>query len=122
MATGLNLDDKVEIMATKQAFIMKPWRTTRNSLCEHPYMYDGDEVCELVAVYILNIIAKKYNKDDIGLYRDGGLAVQKDIINIFYDDGLKILIQYFQYYTNQNFVQIFRFSQSFFYIHLIFGN
>ena len=36
--------------------------------------YGGAEVCELVGTYLLRLIAEKYNKNDIGLYRDDGLA------------------------------------------------
>ena len=32
--------------------------------------YDGAEVCELVGTYMLNVLSKKYNKNDFGLYRD----------------------------------------------------
>ena len=41
--------------------------------------YDGAEVCELVDSFMLNKINEKYNKNDIGLYRDGDLAVFKNI-------------------------------------------
>ena len=37
-----------------------------------------DEVCELVGTYMLNVLSKKYNKNDFGLYRDDGLAVLKN--------------------------------------------
>ena len=40
--------------------------------------YDGAEVCELVGTYLLSLIAEKYNKADIGLYRDDGLAIFKN--------------------------------------------
>ena len=39
--------------------------------------YDGADVCELVGTYMLNILFKKYNKNNFGLYRDDGLAVLK---------------------------------------------
>ena len=41
--------------------------------------YDGAEICELVGVYILSLLSKKCVKNDIGLYRDDGLAVFKNI-------------------------------------------
>jgi hypothetical protein len=41
--------------------------------------YDGAEVCELVGLYLLSIISELYNKDDVGLYRDDGLAVFHNI-------------------------------------------
>ena len=41
--------------------------------------YDGAEVCELVWIFILYQLSRKYNKNNIGLYRDDGLAVFKNI-------------------------------------------
>ena len=40
--------------------------------------YDGAEVCELVDTYILDVLSKKYNKNDFGLHRDDRLAVFKN--------------------------------------------
>ena len=37
--------------------------------------YDGTEVCELIGIFILYQLSRIYNKNDIGLYRDDGLAV-----------------------------------------------
>ena len=39
--------------------------------------YDGTEVCELVGLFILNDLCNEYGKDNIGLYRDDGLAIFK---------------------------------------------
>ena len=67
--------------------------------------FDGAEVCELVGTYILSLIAQKYEKKNIGLYRDDGLAVfantsgpqnekiKKDFVKIFRDKGLEIVIK-----------------------------
>ena len=67
--------------------------------------YDGAEVCELVGLYILNTIALRYGKNQVGLYRDDGLAafrnisgsraerIKKDITKVFHDLGLKITIE-----------------------------
>ena len=41
--------------------------------------YDGAEVCELVGLYILHNLGKKYDKKNIGLYRGDGLAVFKKV-------------------------------------------
>ena len=41
--------------------------------------YDGAEVSELVGIFMLNKISEKYNKNDLGLYRDDGLAVFKNV-------------------------------------------
>ena len=40
--------------------------------------YDGAEVCELVGSFLLYQLSNKYNKKDISLYRDDGLAVFKN--------------------------------------------
>ena len=65
--------------------------------------YDGAEVCELVGIFILYQLSLKYNKNNIGLYRDDGLAVFKNISgpqaekikkhfqNIFCKNNLNIL-------------------------------
>ena len=67
--------------------------------------FDGAEICELVGVYILNLLGEKYGKDRVGLYRDDGLAcfenvsgpqaekIRKDVIKIF---KTKIRPQYYQ--------------------------
>ena len=67
--------------------------------------YDGAEVCELVGPFILNDLCNEYGKDNIGLYRDDGLAIfkdtsgpqaeriRKDITRRFKTHGLNITIQ-----------------------------
>ena len=39
--------------------------------------FDGAEVCELVGLYILNILSQKFGSGNIGLYRDDGLGCFK---------------------------------------------
>ena len=41
--------------------------------------YDGAKVCELIGVYVLHLIGKKYDSKNIGLHRDDGLAVFKNV-------------------------------------------
>ena len=67
--------------------------------------YNGAEVCELVGTYMLNLLSKKYNKNDFVLHRDDGFAVlknksglqsqqvKKNIHKIFKEDGLDINMQ-----------------------------
>ena len=67
--------------------------------------YDGAEVCELVGTFILHQLASKCNKENIGISRDDGLAVFKDIsspeaerikkdfVKVFKRNGLNITIQ-----------------------------
>ena len=67
--------------------------------------FDGEEVCELVGNFLLYQLSIKFNKNDIGLYRDDGLAVfknvngqqaekiKKDIQKLFKENNLSITIQ-----------------------------
>ena len=67
--------------------------------------FDGAEVCELVGCFILHKLSRKYNKRNIGLYRDDGLAVfknisgpqseriKKDFQKTFQHHGLEIVIK-----------------------------
>ena len=41
--------------------------------------YDGAEICELVGLFILNQLYNEYGQSNIGLYRDDGLAVFRNI-------------------------------------------
>ena len=66
--------------------------------------YDGAEVCELIGIFMLSLIRNKYNPSNIGLYRDGGLAVfrntsgrqsekvKKIFQKMFKNKGLDIII------------------------------
>ena len=40
--------------------------------------YDGAEVWELSGIFMLSLIANKYNPNNIGLYRNDGLAIFKN--------------------------------------------
>ena len=63
------------------------------------------EISELVGNYLLYELSKLYEKNDLGLYRDGGLAVfrirmrkiRKLIKSIFRENDLKITIQCVQF-------------------------
>ena len=66
--------------------------------------FDGAEVCELVGLYLLDKLSKLLGKDNVGLYRDDGLAavkstsgpvldkMRKNIITLFKSKGLGITI------------------------------
>ena len=67
--------------------------------------YDGAEVCELVGCYILNQLSTVMRKELVGLYRDHGLDIMKNvsgpeierkrkqIIKTFKDCGLNITMK-----------------------------
>ena len=64
--------------------------------------YDGAEICDLVGLFLLHDLAKKFGSEHVGLYRDDGLAIiqsksariadkmRKDIHEIFRAHGVKI--------------------------------
>ena len=64
--------------------------------------YDGAEVCEIVGIFLLNLLQDRFGKGCVGLYRDNGLAVlpntsgpqaekaSKDITHIFKMQELRI--------------------------------
>ena len=41
--------------------------------------YDGAEVCQLVGLYLLNLLTNEFGKGNIGLYRDDGLSCFQNI-------------------------------------------
>ena len=74
--------------------------------------YDGAEICELVGLLILHKLSSLVKKTDVGLYRDDGLIVvrnmrgrstdklRKNIINTFKEIGLQIEIETGMYSVN----------------------
>ena len=64
--------------------------------------YDGGELCELVGLYLLDLLTKEFGKQNIGLYRDDGLScfenisgpdsekIKKNLFKIFKNNGLGI--------------------------------
>ena len=67
--------------------------------------YDGVEVCELVSSFLLYALSLKYNKTNIGLYRDDRLSVfrnvsyphceeiKKEFQQLIMQHGLKLIIK-----------------------------
>ena len=82
------------------------WKKKANHDCFDVTMgsYDGAEICEIIGLYILNNLSKILGKNNVGLYRDDGLAVmktksgrlvdktRKEIIKIFKEIGFQIEI------------------------------
>ena len=94
-------------MVPKLLYFETPWvkKNTPGNFNVTMGSYDGAEVCELVGVYILSLLANRVDKEDTGLYRDDGLIIvrnltgpqtdktRKDIIKIFKEIGFKIEIK-----------------------------
>ena len=67
--------------------------------------YDRVEVCELLGSFLLSALSLKYNKTNLGFYRDDGLAVfknvsgahsekiKKEFQKLFPQHGLKLIIK-----------------------------
>jgi hypothetical protein len=95
-----------------------PWiKRNNNSLFDVTMgCFDGAEICELVGLYILNDLSRKFGKDFVGLYRDDGLALvkgksgrvidnaRKDLCKLFRQYDLKITSQV--YYQKVNFLDV----------------
>ena len=64
--------------------------------------YNGAELCELVRLYLLDLLTKEFGKQNIGLCRDDGLScfenmsgpdsekIKKNLFKIFKNNGLGI--------------------------------
>ena len=79
-----NNDYKIIVHARKSLLYNygEPWVKKNNETFDVTMgAYVGAEICELVGLYLLSIITKQYDKNDIGLYRDDGLAVFKTSVD-----------------------------------------
>ena len=74
--------DRETIFHTRKSLLYKegePWIKKRtNNFDVTMGSYDGADVCELIGIFMLSLIGNKYNPNNIGLYRDDGLAVFKN--------------------------------------------
>ena len=101
-------DIKIIMHARKSLLFDKgtPWKKNDSDELFDVTMgsYDGAEICELVGLYTLRILSKRYGKEYIDRFWEDGLAVFKDITgsradiirkeitNIFKELGLNITI------------------------------
>ena len=75
----------------------KPWIKDNNSdFSVAMGSYNGAEVCELTGLFMLNELSKKFDKDNIGLYRDDGLSVFKNYSGHQNDKVRKEMIDLFK--------------------------
>ena len=101
-------NEKKIIMQAKRSLLFSrntTWgKKTRKSLFDVTMgSFDGAETCELVGSYLLSELAPEYG-NDIGLYRDDGLAafnktpretenIKKHICKVFSDHNLKLTFE-----------------------------
>ena len=67
--------------------------------------YDGAEVCELIGIFLLNLLGRQYDTKNIGLYRDDGLSIfkncsgpqmgkiKKHLQKVFKNNGFDVIIE-----------------------------
>ena len=83
--TLLSDDDKAIIHHVRKASLFndqQTWVKRDSGLFDMTMRaYDGAKVCELVGNYLLYKLSKSYEKKDIGLYRDNGLAFLRIKVN-----------------------------------------
>ena len=95
-----------------------PYSSIRNQLGQRKMRvdvtmgsFDGAELCELVRLYILHLLSSMFNKDQVGLYRDDGLAAlklygpefdraRKDIVQTFKDCDLHVTVEILLHQTD----------------------
>ena len=85
----------------------EPWKKKNTDSCFDVTMgsYDGTEICELVGIYVLFLLANIIDRNNSGLYLDDGLIllrnvnrqnmdrIRKNVIKIFKQVGFKIKIR-----------------------------
>ena len=66
--------------------------------------HDSTEVCELIGIFLLNLLGRQYNTKNSSLYRDDGLSIfknwsglqmekiKKRLQKVFKNNGLDIII------------------------------
>ena len=58
--------------------------------------YDSAEVCEIVGSYILNLWDNTLDKDLLGLHRDDGLAIVRNLSGLKIERKRKAIIKLFK--------------------------
>ena len=78
-------EDEIEAISNPRKLLLfsngKTWRKRTNGSLFDVTMgsFDGAEVCELVGLFVLAQLPKKYQNGSVGLYLDDGLGVLQDL-------------------------------------------
>ena len=106
--TELNESEMEIIMHTKHSLLIhnnEEWEKKSGDFDVTMGSFDGAETCELIGLYMLNLIQQHVPAHQIGLYRDDGLSIipnangqkldrlRKKITQIFKSEGLKITVE-----------------------------
>ena len=75
--TIINLDDHDKIIYHSRKSLLFNQEQTRMKKGSGLFdvsmgTHDGAEVCELIGIFLLNLLGRQYDTENIGLYRDDG--------------------------------------------------
>ena len=82
--TLINLDDhdKKIIYHSRKSLLFsqeQTWMKKESNLFDVSMgAYDVAEMCELLGIFLLNLLGRQYDVKNISLYRDNGLSIFKD--------------------------------------------
>ena len=109
--TIINLDDydKKIIHHSRKSLLFnqeQTWMKKRSDLFDVLMgPYDGVEVCELTAIFLMNLLGQQHSTKDISLYRDNRLSIfkncsgpemekiKKRLQKVFKNNGLDVIIE-----------------------------
>ena len=74
-------------------------------------LYDGSEVCKMVDLFFQHQLALLIGKNNIGLYRDDGLAIPDNVSGFKSESESKIIQDYGLKNNSQNQPRLDRFSR-----------
>ena len=77
-------DDLRLIKYCRKSLLFNNGETWKKKVSDSPFdvtmgSYDGAEICELVDIYILSHLTTFIGKNDVGLYRDDGLIILRQL-------------------------------------------
>ena len=109
--TIINLDDHVKkvIYHSRRSLLFnqeQTWMKKGSDVFDVSMgAYNDTEVCELIGIFLLNLLGRQYNTKIIGLYRDDGLSIfgncrgpqvgkiKKQQQKVFKNNGFDVIIK-----------------------------
>ena len=81
LSNNIKTGKEMKLDSATQSFMQKRFTIKRDSDTFDVTIraYDGAKICELVGIFMLSFLSKKYSSNNISLYRDDGLSVFRNI-------------------------------------------